>query len=424
LPVERITQWKWTWGDGKDTTYTTPATPVIHTFANSGTYTVTLEIQALIYSSTITATMVSAVKIRPTPSVFFSNKPVCLDQPTLFKDTSVTYGEKSSWWHWAFTTNKADTSNIMNPSHTFDTAGIYNVKLIVMNKFGCKDSLNKPTRIYGLPIAHYENTAACMGDPTFFTDLSVVSDTTLKSWRWFFGDPTSVKDTSQLQNPSYKYSTTGDFSMRMIVKDNYGCIDTVDSTVKVNITPVSSFTLVNGYNGKQGQIKLNNFSTGADSYTWDFDNGKSSTDLNPVATFTEDGTYTIQLISHNTFDCSDTTFYVYELLFKGLYVPNAFSPTNSNLSVRLFKPIGMNLKQGQYHVMVFDTWGHMLWESTKIDDTGKPVEGWDGTFQGNMMPQGNYMWKISATFVDDTPWTGSDIGKGEYKTMGTVTLIR
>jgi hypothetical protein len=35
------------------------------------------------------------------------------------------------------------------------------------------------------------------------------------------------------------------------------------------------------------------------------------------------------------------------------------------------------------------------------------------------------MWKITATFVDDSPWNGSDVGGGASgKTMGTVTLIR
>jgi flagellar hook assembly protein FlgD len=65
-----------------------------------------------------------------------------------------------------------------------------------------------------------------------------------------------------------------------------------------------------------------------------------------------------------------------------------------------------------------------MWESTNIDPQGRPVDGWDGNFNGQPMPQGNYMWKVSATFIDDSPWNGSDIGKGEYKTMGTVTLIR
>jgi gliding motility-associated-like protein len=191
----------------------------------------------------------------------------------------------------------------------------------------------------------------------------------------------------------------------------------------VNITPVSSFTVENGYNGKQGQVKIDNVSTGAESYYWDFGNGKSSTEENPVALFTEDGTYIIKLVSLNQFNCSDTTFYKYELLFKGLYVPNAFAPTSTNLGVRLFQPVGINLKQ--YHVTVFDNWGHLMWESTKLDDKGMPTEGWDGTFEGNAMPQGNYMWRISALFVDDSPWEGSDIGVGDSnKTMGTVTLIK
>jgi PKD repeat protein len=423
LPVTRIIQWKWIWGDGSDTTYSTHSNPVYHTFADSGNYNVSLEIQALVNGSTIIDNMSGTIRVNPTPETYFANAPVCLNQITLFRDTSKTYGEKITNWNWTFSPKPNDTSLVKNPPHKFDSAGIYNVKLIVSNRFGCKDSLTKTTRVYGLPEAHYDNTIACTGDPTFFTDKSIASDTTVTFWRWFFGDPTSARDTSNLQEPSYRYPNTGDFSIRMIVKDHYGCIDTVDSTVKVNITPISSFTLTNNYNDKQGQVKLNNLSSGANSYYWDFDNGRNSSDESPVATFTEDGTYAIKLISLNEFDCSDTTFYEYKLLFKGLYVPNAFAPTSTNLGVRLFQPVGTNLKQ--YHVMVFDMWGHMVWESTKLDDKGIPTEGWDGTFEGKIMPQGNYMWKINALFVDDSSWSGSDIGVGgSGKTMGSVALIR
>ncbi len=40
------------------------------------------------------------------------------------------------------------------------------------------------------------------------------------------------------------------------------------------------------------------------------------------------------------------------------------------------------------------------------------------------MPSGTYMWRAKATFIDNTEWEGSDIGKGSFKTMGAVTLIR
>jgi len=423
LPVSRINQWHWKWGDGKDTTYTKHAKLVYHTFADTGTYHVNLAIQALVDGTTIVDSMVTLVKIRPTPLTFFSNVPACLHQINLFRDTSKTWGDKNTKWSWTLGPKATDTSTMKNTSHLYDTAGIYHVKLVVMNRWGCKDSLTKPTRVYGLPVAHYANTVACTGDPTFFTDKSIKSDTTIGFWKWFFGDPTTIRDTSSLKNPSYKYPNTGDFTVRMIVKDHFGCIDTIDSTVRVNITPVSSFTITDGYDGKQGKIKLNNLSSGAQNYTWDFGNGKTSDEQDPVTAYTEDGTYTIRLVSLNQFDCTDTTFYEYKLFFRGLFVPNAFAPGNTNLGTRLFRPIGVNLKK--YHVTVFDIWGHLMWQSEKLDEKGVPLEGWDGTSDGREMPQGNYIWKIEATFVDDSAWTGTDIGVGiPSRTMGAVVLIR
>jgi large repetitive protein len=67
----------------------------------------------------------------------------------------------------------------------------------------------------------------------------------------------------------------------------------------------------------------------------------------------------------------------------------------------------------------------MMWTSTALDSEGRPLEGWDGTYNGSPMPQGTYMWKINALFIDNSPWTGNDIGvSGDGKTIGSVSLIR
>ncbi len=425
LPISMITQWHWKWGDGKDTIYTSHGSPITHIYADSGRYAVTLAIRALLDGVTIKDSMTRLVTVHPTPYSLFSNKGVCLNQPTIFLDTSRTFGEPIKKWNWEFgepTSGVNDTSTKKNPIHKYMNKGLYDVELLVMNRFGCKDSLTKTTRVYGLPEAHFASSVACTGDPTYFTDNSILSDTIAGFWAWNFGELNSQKDTSNLQDPEYRYRTEGDYLVRFIVKDYYGCMDTVDSTIRVNITPTSAFTFTENFDGRQGKVKLNNHSDGATVYNWDFGNGMTSTEDNPIVSYTEDGTYIIKLIALNQFDCSDTTFFEYKLLFKGLYVPNAFSPTSTILAVRLFQPVGMNLKQ--YHITVFDSWGHLMWESTKLDDKGRPAEGWDGTYNGNIMPQGNYMWKIKALFVDDSPWNGSDIGVGEYSTMGSVTLIR
>lgn len=170
------------------------------------------------------------------------------------------------------------------------------------------------------------------------------------------------------------------------------------------------------------QLHLVNNSKDADVWNWDFGDGQTSSDENPVVKYRNDGAYLIRLIASNRYNCSDTAYYLYELLIKGLYIPNAFAPATNVSTANLFKPAGTNLKE--YRIEVFDSWGHLLWESEKIDESGRPVEAWDGTCKGTLMPQGTYMWKVYAVFRDGTVFTGSDIGQGKGKTMGTVTLIR
>jgi len=425
FPVTSITQWQWIFGDGVDTTYSSYTDTVAHEYLNAGDYVVKLIINAIVSGVSFTDSSYQIISIRPTPEAYFSNRSVCFNQSTLFIDTSNTFGDPNTSWYWNFgepTSGILDTSTFENPSHNYMNTGYYNVQMIVENQWGCTDSITKPTRVFDIPIAGFESTAPCLGDPTEFTDLSTATDTTFGIWRWNFGVPGTKKDTSNLQDPSYTYDSLGTYTVRMIVQDLNGCMDTIDSTFTVNITPLSAFNITEYVDGMNGKLRMENLSTGANAFEWNFGNGKYSDEENPVISYTEDGTYIIELISLNEFGCSDTTFFQYELLFKGLYVPNAFAPGNTNLAVRLFIPVGINLKK--YHVQVFNSSGHVMWESTKLDPQGRPVEGWDGTFNGNLSPQGNYMWKINATFIDDSPWNGSDIGEGEFDTMGTVTLIR
>jgi large repetitive protein len=430
LPISIINQWHWLFGDGTDTLYTTHAPVINHTFANAGTYDVQLIIHAVVGSGrTFVDTMMQHVVIHPTPLAYFSNVPVCRLQNTIFKDTSNTFGSANISWKWTFGeswSGSKDTSFFKNPTFTYDSAGVYDVRMIVMNRFGCKDSVTKPTRVYEIPTAIFDHTVACSGNPTYFNDKSLIADTAnLVSWLWNFGETGSKKDTSLLQDPQHQYKTDGDYLVRLIVRDQHGCYDTVDSTVTVHVTPVSSFLFTENVSNMTGKLQFKNESSGADSYYWDFGNGTNSTDENPIVKYANDGLYIIMLVSSNQFECSDTSYYQYEFKFKGLYIPNAFAPASENASINKFTPVGTNLKN--YKIEVFDTWGHPIWSSTEpgIDAYGRPNESWDGRdSERNVLPSGTYMWKASATFTDDTEWEGSDIGKGEYKTMGTVTLIR
>jgi PKD repeat protein len=426
MPVNQINLWNWNFGDGSDTLYTTYSHTVRHTYANSGTYQVKLMIRAGVSGQAFTDTATSMVTISRSPETQFSAIAVCLNDISSFRDQTNAFGADITSWKWSFGDPSSGTNNnsaLANPSHQYRIAGNYDVSLVVINKSGCSDSLSKTTKVFALPDAKFINTLACSSNPTYFFDRSTVIDTAVEKWHWNFGMPQTKRDTSTLQDPVYEYKKDGSYDVMLIVRDHNGCYDTVDSTITVNPSPLSAFVLLDNLTGMKGKIQLKNQSEGADSYFWDFGNGYTSTDENPFVTYNDDGTYTIMLISTNHFGCADTTFYKYEMLFKGLYVPNAFAPGTDIDGVNVFKPAGINLLK--YKIEVFDSWGHILWESSLLDADGRPVESWNGRkSNGDLYQSGTYVWKINAIFIDGTVWEGSDIGKGEYKSIGTVTLIR
>ncbi|MDA9563821.1 gliding motility-associated C-terminal domain-containing protein [Flavobacteriales bacterium] len=71
-----------------------------------------------------------------------------------------------------------------------------------------------------------------------------------------------------------------------------------------------------------------------------------------------------------------------------LYVPNAFTPNGDGLN-DTFGALGHGAKE--YHMEVFNKWGELIFES---DDMGTQ---WNGTFQGEKVLPGTYIYSINAT---------------------------
>ena len=142
-------------------------------------------------------------------------------------------------------------------------------------------------------------------------------------------------------------------------------------------------------------------------------------------TYTEDGSYPVILVTVSALGCHDTALMTYDLMFKGLYVPNAFAPGGTVQATRVWRPSGVNL--ATYHAQVYNSHGMLLWSSALLDEKGTPTESWDGTYKYMPCQQDVYLWKITAVFRDGTIWYNTDVGEKqgmpEVK-WGTITLIR
>ena len=167
----------------------------------------------------------------------------------------------------------------------------------------------------------------------------------------------------------------------VVVTDECGL--TISDTVNVTVYPINAdfgFSFITNQSAQ-----FNNGSTGAVSYFWNFGDGSpdfTSTEMNPIHNYINDGTYTVMLISTNVEGCSDTTYQTIIVLPDFyFYFPNSFTP-NANGNNDLFMGYGVGIKK--YSMKIYDRWGEKLFETDNL------YTGWDGTFKGKKVKQDVY----------------------------------
>ncbi|MBN3034438.1 MAG: PKD domain-containing protein [Bacteroidales bacterium] len=413
-----IDHWEWNFGDGNTLTYVEHVPFVRHLYEEAGVYKAQLVIRSDQGSQVFTDTASSYVWVNRNPIVAFDSTGVCLGDPTFFVDQSDPNGTLITNWLWNF--GDGSTSTQKDPVHYFTQLGVYNVTLKITNEHGCTDSTMQHSYVNLAPNPRFEYLDNCVSQPTYFFAYFDSLTTTVTEWKWYFMYP-DTSAVSDEQNPVFYYPLVGSFEV-ILHASAYGCEQDTSDRIFIYPIPYSDFEIMPNYEGVQGKTFFENQSIYASDFFWDFGNGNYSEEMNPTEVYEEDSTYIITMIAYNEYGCTDTSMQELEVYFKGLHIPTAFSPNNPNSEVALFTPKGINLKE--YHIQVYDLRSNLLWESEEIDEYGRPVESWDGYFEGRLMPQGTYIWKARAVFRDNTYWEGTNQQSEKYVTQGTVTLIR
>jgi gliding motility-associated-like protein len=76
------------------------------------------------------------------------------------------------------------------------------------------------------------------------------------------------------------------------------------------------------------------------------------------------------------------------------YLPNAFSPDGDGLNDE-FKPVEKYDFVETYQLSIYNRWGQLIFVTSDIS------QGWDGTFKGNPVPGGSYVYRIVFTAYPD-----------------------
>lgn len=123
-----------------------------------------------------------------------------------------------------------------------------------------------------------------------FNDLTSVSTTGIKFWRWDFGDGSN----SSLKNPSHTYPSSGIYSVKLVVIDSNGFADSITKNVSVG-----NYKFVKANNDtiiciSSSGSKVQLFASGGATYSWSPTAGLDNPFVsNPIATMTASTSYVV-----------------------------------------------------------------------------------------------------------------------------------
>jgi PKD repeat protein len=190
---------------------------------------------------------------------------------------------------------------------------------------------------------HYDGTSPAVveagADLTGTTGMPVAfsgaytdeGDSGVHTIAWDFGDGEAASGTL---DPSHTYARNGTFTATLVVTDAGGLagLDSLNVTVR-DPPPVASFEANETAGAAPLTVGFTDTSTGAVySRSWEFGDGATSTERNPVHTFTAAGTYTVSLLVSN-FETTDR--HDLNLTVTGTSAPLATLPGGAGLPADL-----------------------------------------------------------------------------------------
>ncbi|MBP9688742.1 MAG: PKD domain-containing protein [Bacteroidia bacterium] len=294
-------QYSWDFGDGTTSNAASP----IKSFANPGTYRVRMIVKN---NTTLLDSMAYNIVVLPSPIAEFTSTLACEGKVTRFTST----GPNTAGNIYSFNIGGQVADSSVVDAIVPGAGSTVNVRLTVKNIQGCTDTAVNAVQVFHQPHASFTAQNVCAGAPVQFNNTSTITpgvNGRVNSFgsEWSFGNG----DIGYSNSPLYFYPAGGTYKAVLKLISNYGCVDTVSTTVSVFNKPAARFTLDNTCKGSN--LIIENNSTFADGinnvrFRWNFgDNSAPTTNKVPVHAFGATGTYLVKLVATDTLNnCVDS----------------------------------------------------------------------------------------------------------------------
>lgn len=283
-----------------------------------------------------------------------------------------------------------------------DTSGLFWVR--VEYDSGCFFTDSIRLEFYSKPKLNFTSPSA--GCAPHQTSFNLLNSNDFDYWEWNFGNGYLTGES----NPEVVYQASGSYDVSIMVIDTNGCENQlVKSDFVVVHDPIEARIGI----GSELPIEVNEqlwledlsepFSS---SRWWDVGDGIMLTEAIIDLAYDDLGTHLVWLFVENEFGCADSTSILISVEGDGsLFVPSAFSPNGNGMN-DVFNAKGMGLEA--YLIKVYNRWGEQIFSSESI------LEGWDGSYMGEPVQEGVYVWLIEYKLS----------GEPRQIKTGRVTLLR
>jgi PKD repeat protein len=282
--------YSWRFGDG-DILNTDVTDTINHTYDN-------LTGNIISYDISLTATSdfgcvdstSQGISVYPATVAGFSlDREGCSPLTSHFTNESV----RADSYLWDF--GDGSRTSVDDPTHIYynfspDDISYY-VTLTSVSMYGCVDTETDTITVYPQPEAEFIALPGHQVYPSATVSLTNMTNAGSWSYRWSMGDGFIISDQDPLP---HTYSTWGEYSITLAVSSAH-CSDTVSHTVRIFAgPPVAVFDTL--YPGCEPlTVHFTNHSLYGDTYLWEFDDGTTSDEFEPVHEFVNPGIYNVKL---------------------------------------------------------------------------------------------------------------------------------
>lgn len=294
-----------------------------YVYTQPGTYDVTLTVtspEGCVSDTTYT----DLIQVYDFPAVDFTATPTegCVGVQVQFTNNSTLTGN----CQWSF--GDGGSSNVCDPLHTYNTAGLFDVTLTVTSPQGCASdtTFSDFINVYSFPDVAFTSDTVAGCTPLTITFTNTTPANQVGSQTWDLGNGVTSTD----DVVTTVYDTPGTYTVNLEVVAPGGCsaeITEADLITAYGHPEVSLFNTPDSGCFVLG-VQFNNTTDPLFTGTciWDFGDGSTSNNCNPFHDYPDPGVYEAALHVISPQNCAGDTAYTTITVFDHPSAAFAFGP--------------------------------------------------------------------------------------------------